>query len=498
MRAVRPASVALEGYGPVRAFAPRAAAPAVERRPSARPTKVLADLDAAIDACEIRDGATISFHHHLRNGDGVLASVLDVAARRGLRGIHVAATSVFGVHAPLVERIRRGTVGRLSASLVSGPVGEAVPRGALASPALLLAHGGRASALRSGQIGVDAAFVAASSADPLGNLGGRLGRAPFGAMGCQTCDVEAARRVVAVIDTLLPYPSGAIDIAQERMDHVVVPDAIGDAAGIVSGTTRPARDAASLAIAETAAAVIEASGLLGDGFSFQTGAGGISLATAAAVGRRMRERGVRGSFAAGGITGLHVDMLEEGLFRTLLDVQRFDLRAVEPCARGPRHLAMSAQMPASPSIGGAVADRLDAVVLGAAEADLEFDVDVTTKADGVVMGGSGGHADTAAGAALVTTRLSTAGSPKIVDRVLTRTTPGETMDAVATEAGVAVNPPRPDLRDRLADAGRPPRPIEALRDLARAQATRAPRPPEGRPRRGRVPVPRRRRDRPDP
>ncbi len=483
MRAMRPTPAILEGYGPIQPFSPagRDPARAVERPPSARPSKLLADLDAAIDACEIRDGATISFHHHLRNGDGVLNGVLDALARRGLRGLHVAATSVFGVHAPLVEHMRRGTVGSLSASFVSGPVGEAVSRGALASPVLLLTHGGRASALRSGKIRVDAAFVAASAADPLGNLTGRLGRAPFGVMGYPMCDVEAARRVVAVTDTLLPYPAGAIDIAQERVDHVVVLDTIGDAAGIVSGTTRPAQDAASLVIAERAAAVIEASGLLRDGFSFQTGAGGISLATAAAVRRRMRERGVRGSFASGGITGLHVDMLEEGLFRTLLDVQCFDLRAVESYARDPRHLAMSAEMYASASIGGAVVDRLDAVVLGAAEVDLEFNVNVTTKADGVIMGGSGGHADTAAGAALaiITTRLSAAGYPKVVDRVLTRTTPGETVDAVVTEAGVAVNPRRPDLRDRLGDAGLPLRSIEELRDLARAEATRAPRPPEG-------------------
>jgi len=52
----------------------------------------------------------------------------------------------------------------------------------------------------------------------------------------------------------------------------------------------------------------------------------------------------------------------------------------------------------------------------------------------------------------VTTRLTGGAYPKIVDRVATITTPGETIDAVVTEEGVAVNPRRSDLRDRLVSA----------------------------------------------
>lgn len=232
---------------------------------------------------------------------------------------------------------------------------------------------------------------------------------------------------------------------------------IGDPAGILSGTTRPAEDATSLDIAETAAAVIAASGLLVEGFSFQTGAGGISLATAAAVKRRMLDGGVQGSFASGGITGFHVEMLEAGLFRTLLDVQCFDLAAVESFRRNPAHQAMSASMYANPANRGPVVNMLDAVILGAAEIDLDFNVNVTSKANGVIMGGSGGHADTAAGAklAIITTRLTAAGFPKVVERVGTATTPGETVDVLVTDTGVAVNPRRGDLADRLRDAGLP-------------------------------------------
>jgi citrate lyase subunit alpha/citrate CoA-transferase len=441
---------------------------------SLRRSKVLKDLDAAIDACGLTDGATVSFHHHLRNGDGVLNRVLDALAGRGLKNLHVAATSIFPVHAPLVEHIRRGTVGRLSASFIAGPVGEAVSRGILAEPVVLRTHGGRARALDQGELVVDAAFVAAPAADDLGNISGRTGPTACGTLGYPMTDVEVARQVVAVTDTLMPFPVPAIDIPQDRVDHVVVVPRIGDPNGIASGTTRPAEDPVSLAIGAQAAAVIGAGGLLTDGFSFQTGAGGISLATARAVGREMTRRAIIGSFCSGGITGFHVEMLNAGLFRALMDVQCFDLDAVRSYQRDPRHQAMSAATYAAPHIGGAVVDRVDAVVLGATEIDLAFNVNVTTKAGGIVIGGSGGHADTAAGARLsiITTRLTAAGHAKIVPEVGCLTTPGASVDVVVTEAGIAVNPSRGDLSERLSTAGLPVRSIEALAGEAAAQASR--------------------------
>ncbi|MHA3980483.1 citrate lyase subunit alpha [Halovulum sp. GXIMD14794] len=461
----------LEGYGPIRAyFGTQTSGTA---KPS-RHSKLLPNLDAAIDACGLKDGATVSFHHHLRNGDGVLNLVMEVLARRGLKNLHVAATSIFPVHAPLVEHIRDGTVGRISTSFISGPVGEAVARGALLDPVVLRTHGGRTRALDNGEFKIDAAFVAAPAADDLGNISGRAGKTACGALGYPMTDVEVAAHVVAVTDTLVPFPAQQIDISHEKVDFVVAVDRIGDQAGIASGTTRPAEDPASLAIGERAAKVISASGLLEDGFSFQTGAGGVSLATAAAVGREMAARRVTGSFASGGITGFHVEMLNAGLFRTLMDVQCFDLTAVKSYQTDLRHQAMSAATYAGPHVGGAVVDRLDAVVLGATEVDLGFNVNVTTKAGGAIVGGSGGHADTAAGARLtvVTTRLTAGGYAKIVPEVGTLTTPGATVDVVVTDAGIAVNPLRADLAERVRAAGLPVLEIEALVAQAEKAARR--------------------------
>jgi citrate lyase subunit alpha/citrate CoA-transferase len=163
----------------------------------------------------------------------------------------------------------------------------------------------------------------------------------------------------------------------------------------------------------------------------------------------------------------------------VFDVQCFDLRAVDSYRNDRRHQAMSASLYANPHTRGAIVDQLDVMLLGAAEVDLEFNVNVTTGAGGIILGGSGGHADTAAGSklALVATRLAASAGPKIVESVGCLTTPGETIDAVVTEAGVAVNPRRDDLRERLASAGIEVRTIAELYDRARALSSVASVPP---------------------
>lgn len=474
----------IEGYGPVKRFAgaftnigavTRAPVRLCPVRPGA--SKVLPSIRAAIEACGLKDGATVSFHHHLRNGDDVLRAVMAEIAALGLRDIRVAPSSLFPVHAPLVDHIRSGVVTGIVTSYMAGPVAEAVARGWLATPAVMQTHGGRARAIEAGDLHIDVAFVAAPTADAYGNLNGVEGKSACGTLGYPMVDAKHADRVVAITDNLVPYPACPIDITQEDVDYVVAVRSIGDPRQIVSGSTRVTDKPDGLKIAAMAARVIAASGLLKDGFSFQTGAGGVSLATAACLREVMAARGVVGSFAAGGITGTIVDMFQAGLFRTLFNVQCFDLKAVESYRRDAAHQSMSASMYANPHNKGAVVNQLDAMVLGAAEVDLDFNVNVTLGAGGLIIGGSGGHSDTAAGAklALVTTALTAGKHPKIVDRVSCVTTPGETIDAVVTEEGVAVNPKRPDLRDRLLSEGLPVIPIAELGEKAKRLTGDAPR-----------------------
>ena len=430
--------------------------------------KVLKSIGEALDKIGLKDGMTISFHHHLRNGDFVLNNVMYEVAKRGVKDITVAASSIFPIHAPLVEYMEKGIVTKLVTNYMSGPVADAVSKGKLKKPAVMMTHGGRPCAIENGRLHIDIAFIAAPTADTYGNINGVSGRAACGSLGYAHADADYADYVVAVTDNLVKYPASPIEIDETKVDYVVSIDSIGNPEGIVSGTTKITKDPVGLRIAKNAAKVIEASGLLKDGFSFQTGAGGTSLAVATELKDIMKEKGIKGSFAAGGVTGYIVEMLEEGLFDAILDVQCFDLKAVESYKNNKNHMGMSASMYASPFNKGAVVNKLDVMILGATEIDTDFNVNVTTGSSGVIMGGSGGHSDTAYGSKLsiVVTNLIKARLPIVKDSVTTVTTPGETIDVLVTERGIAVNPKRADLIEKLKNANIPLVTIDELKDMA--------------------------------
>ena len=222
-----------------------------------------------------------------------------------------------------------------------------------------------------------------------------------------------------------------------------------------------------LKIARNAAQLLDEIGLIKDGMSMQTGAGGTSLAVAYYVRNRMLEKGVKGSFASGGITGYFTDMLEEGLLDELYDVQCFDLKAVQSIGRNAAHHAMSGSKYANP-FDDNVVDKLDFVILGATEIDLDFNVNVTTDSHGKIMGGSGGHSDTAHGAkvTVITTNLVKSRMPIIKEHVTTVTTPGEDVDVLVTERGIAINPRRTDLLEKLRNSRLPICTIEELLETA--------------------------------
>lgn len=431
-------------------------------------SKVIGTIKEAIEKCEIKSGMTISFHHHLRNGDYVLNMVMGEIAKLGLKNMIVAMSSIFPVHAPLVDHMKSGVVAGIYTNYMSGPVAEAVSAGLLKYPAIMHTHGGRARAIEAGDLHIDVAFIASPTCDTYGNINGVDGKSACGALGYAISDAMFANKVVAITDNLIDYPACPIEISQEYVDYVVKVDSIGDPKGIVSGTTRITKDPVGLKIANMTSKLIEASGLLRDGFSFQTGAGGTSLAVAHYLKEMMKKKNIKGSFAAGGITGYIVDMLEEGLFRALFDVQCFDLSAVESYKNNRTHQGMSASMYGNPHNKGSVVNNLDVMILGATEIDTDFNVNVTTGSNGLIMGGSGGHSDTAAGAklAIVVTQLAKGRLPIVVDRVTTVTTPGETIDVVVTERGIAVNPRREDLLEKLKGTNLPIMTINELKNIA--------------------------------
>lgn len=440
-------------------------------------SKVVSSIAEAVRLAGLKDGMTVSFHHHLRNGDFVLNMVMAEIANQGLRDLTVNASSLFDVHLPLMEHMKNGVVTGLITDYVSGGIGKVLSGGVLKNPIQFRTHGGRPRDISLGITPIDVAFIAAPTSDPMGNCSGKYGPSACGSLGYAFADAMYAKKVVIITDNLVPYPMQDFSISENYVDYVVQVDAIGNPKGIVSGTTKITRDPVGLVMASSAAKVIAASGLLKDGFSFQTGAGGASLAAAQFLKEIMLKEGVQGSFGLGGITGYMVDMLRAGCFRSLLDVQCFDLKAVESIREDPRHQEISALQYASPSSKSAVVNSLDVVILGATEIDTDFNVNVHTDSNGYIMGGSGGHSDTAAGAKLsmIIAPMFRARLPIVTDRVQCISTPGRDIDVLVTQGGIAVNPARADLREKLANAGLPVVDIRELKERTE-RITGTPRP----------------------
>ncbi|MDD5903371.1 MAG: citrate lyase subunit alpha [Clostridium sp.] len=430
--------------------------------------KLLPTIKDAIIASGLRDGMTVSFHHHLRNGDYVLNMVMQAIAELGIRDLTVNASSLFDTHRPLIGHIENGVVTTLMTDYMSGELGRFISAGGMKNPVQFRTHGGRPCDIANGKTPIDVAFIAAPASDMMGNCTGKQGKSACGSLGYAMPDARHAKYTVVITDELVNYPLIDWSIPETDVDAVVVVDSIGNPNGIVSGTTKITRDPVGLSMAMTAVDVIKASGLLKDGFSFQTGAGGASLAAAKYLKDVMLAEGIRGSFGLGGITGYMVDMLNEGCFESLMDVQCFDLKAVESIRSNPRHQEISAIHYASPEAKSATVDSLDVVILGATEIDTDFNINVHTDSNGRIMGGSGGHSDTAAGAklAMIIAPLSRARLPIVTDRVTCISTPGSSIDVLVTQKGVAVNPKNAELRDRLIAAGIKVMDIRELKALA--------------------------------
>lgn len=431
-------------------------------------SKILPNLREAIIQSGLRDGMCVSFHHHLRSGDYVLNMVMNEIAAMGIKNIKINASSIHDGHAPLIQHMKNGVVTALETDYIGPAVGRAISEGVLKTPVIFRTHGGRPSAIESGESQIDVAFLGASAADCMGNCTGKIGRSACGSLGYAFADACFAKKVVIVTDNIVPYPLCETSISENYVDYVVMVDEIGNPAGIISGTTRLPKDPIALKIADYTSQVIEASGLLKDGFSFQTGAGGASLAVAAYLKDMMLAKKIQGSYALGGITGYIVDMLEAGCFQAIQDVQCFDLRAVESINKNPSHFEISASRYASPTAKSTAASSLDVVVLGATQIDTGFNVNVHTDSNNCIIGGSGGHTDVAACAkmSIIVAPLSRARMPVVVDRVNCISTPGNSVGVLVTQCGVSVNPKRSDLKDLFQQAGLPLIDIHKLKAFA--------------------------------
>ena len=87
-------------------------------------------------------------------------------------------------------------------------------------------------------------------------------------------------------------------------------------------------------------------------------------------------------------------------------------------------------------------------MLGATEVDVNFNANVVTHSDGRLLHGIGGWQNCLfAGCSILALPSFRDRIPVIVDEVTTLSGPGEMIDVVVTERGIAINPLRKDLID---------------------------------------------------
>ncbi len=425
--------------------------------------KRVPDLETGLRLCGLRDGMTISSHHHLRNGDRVALTALETAARMGAKDLVWFPSASFPCHEPVIELMKSGAVHHIEGSM-NGPLGDYCSYGRMRGLGVLRSHGGRWQAVQDGEVHIDIAVIAAPTADFFGNADGSHGKSACGSLGFALADSVYADRVIVVTDNLVPFPCVPWQIQGNNVDCVVEVDSIGDPSLITSGTTQITRSPDRLRISELVARFLRDSGIMRNGFSFQAGAGGIALAFVDYLARMMKAANIKASFVRGGSTKHLVDLLNEGMVGYILDGQTFDLDAVRSIASDPRHVATSPFTSYNFHSKGNFASMVDAAVLGATEVDVNFNANVVTHSDGRLLHGIGGWQNCLfAECTILAVPSFRDRIPVIVDEVTTITGPGELIDVVATERGIAINPRRQDLLEAVKGKGLPIRPIDEIK-----------------------------------
>lgn len=426
--------------------------------------KIANSLKEALNKCGIKNGMTISNHHHFRNGDLVMNQVFDTAAKMGVKNLRWFPSAAFPCHEPMIGHMENGVIHHIEGSL-NGPLGNYASNGKMKGLAVLRSHGGRWQSIQDGEVHIDIAIISAPTADPFGNCTGDRGPSACGLLGFGLADSLYADYVIVVTDNLVDFPCVPWQIQGNHVDHVVVLNKIGDPEKIVSGTTLITKSPDRLYIAELTAKFVRTAGLMKNGFSFQAGAGGTALAFAIYLREMMKETGIKARFIRAGSTKYLVEMLEEGLTDYILDGQTFDLIGVRSMRENSGHINTSPFTSYNWHGKGNFASMLDAVVLGATEVDLNFNANVVTHSDGKMLHGIGGWQNCLFSKCTILSIPSFRNRiPIIVDEVTTLVGPGELIDVIITERGIAINPNRRDLIKATKNSGLPIHKIEEIKE----------------------------------
>ena len=425
--------------------------------------KIIKSLKEALIKSGLKDGMTISTHHHYRNGDYVANMVFDIAAELGMKNLRWLPSAAFPCHAPIIEHLKSGVVHHIEGSL-NGPLGDFCSHGKMKGLGYLRSHGGRYRAIADGEIHIDIAVMCASAADITGNANGVMGKHPFGPMAYTKADVKYADRTIVLTDSLIDFPCYPWEISGNDVDYVVVVDEIGDPQKIVSGTTRITKSPDRLLIAEHCAKFVEAAGILKDGINFQAGAGGTSLAFVHFIKEMMLDKGIKARSVVGGSTKLLVDMLNEGLTDYIFDGQSFGMDTISSLRDNPNHIPIGVFDSYDFHAKGNLTVMMDVIVLGSTEVDVNFNANCVTHSDGRMLHGIGGFQNCMIAKCTILAVPSFRDRiPVIKDEVTTLVAPGDLVDVIVTERGICINPLRKDLIKATKNSGLPIRDIKDLK-----------------------------------
>ena len=423
-------------------------------------------LKEALINAGLKDGMTISSHHHFRNGDLIAKQVYDIAHDLGIKNLRWYPSASFPCQEELIKYLEDGTINRIEGSM-NGPLGKFTSEGKMKGVSILRSHGGRYQAIQDGEVKIDIAIIAAPTADTFGNANGVNGDAACGLLGFALADSQYAEKVIVVTDNLVPFPCIPWQIQGNYVDFVVKVDKVGLPEKIISGTTQITKSPDRLLIAEMTADFCEKTGLIYDGFSYQAGAGGTALSIGNYFGDILRKNNWKARFIRAGSNKYPVELLEEGLVEYILDGQTFDLEGVRSMRENQNHVNTSPFTSYNFHSKGNFAQFVDIVVLGATEIDVEFNANVVTHSDGYLLHGIGGWQNClAAKTTIMPIPLFRDRIPVIRDRVTTLCAPGELIDVIVTERGIAINPLRKDLIQKARSAGIELKTIHQLKEEA--------------------------------
>jgi len=428
--------------------------------------KKVASLRGALEKAGIEDGMTISTHHHFREGDLLTNRLFDAIHELGVKNLVWFPSGTFSCHEHLIPYLEDGTINRIEGSM-SGPLGEFTAEGKMQGTGVIYSHGGRYQAVQDGDVRIDIAVIGAGCADPFGNANGFFGPSASGMLGFAQADAQYADKVIVATDHMVEFPCVPWQIRGSYVDYTVKMDQISIPRKIFPDSTLITRNPDKLLLAEMAADFCEATGIMRNGFSFQTEPGGIPQAAVDFLAKKMKDKGIRARFARGGSNRYLVNMLEEGLVEYILDDETFDREGLRSLKDNPNHI------PATPFPGynyhdkGNFAGMVDVAILGATEVDVNFNANGVTRSDGYLLHGIGGwqnclFSDTV----ILAVPLFSDRIPVVTDEVTTLCGPGELIDVVITERGIAINPRRTDLIEKAKNSRLPVKSIEKLKEEA--------------------------------